>query len=67
MASSFKDDICWRKARLAARLILRARAARLSPRDQRLGAQFKRDPDVTERLIEQALASLSAKSPDAKV
>lgn len=56
-----KDELCWRKSRLAARIILRVRAGRLTPRDHRIGALLKRDPDVTDRLIEQALTSLGAR------
>ena len=57
-----KDDIYWRKARLAARIILRSRAGRLSSRDRRVGALLRRDPDVTDRLIYQALNFLTASS-----
>lgn len=50
-----RDDIYWRKARLAARIILRSRAGRLSARDRRVGALLRHDPGVTDRLIHQAL------------
>lgn len=55
-----KDDIYWRKAQLAARIIVRRRAGRLSERDCRLGAWLKRDSGVTNRLIDQALAAHNA-------
>lgn len=55
-----REDICWRKSRLAARIILRSRAGRLTARDKRVGALLKRDPGVTNRLLDQALASLHA-------
>ena len=61
-----KADKCWRKSRLAARLILRARAGTLTARDRQIGAQLKRDPDVTNRLIDQALASLQARRESQK-
>lgn len=58
---SLQADRHWRKSRLAARIILRARSGRLTPRDRRIGARLKHDPEVTDRLIDQALASLSAR------
>jgi len=57
-----KEDVCWRKARLAARIVLRARAGALTRRDRRLGSLLKSDPDVTNRLIDQALAALQARA-----
>lgn len=50
-----KPDRAWRKSRVAARLLLRKQAGRLNPRDQRLAARFSQDPEVTNRLIQQAL------------
>jgi len=58
---TMKDDVHWRRSRLAARIILRGRAGKLTPRDRRVGALLKRDPGVTDRLIDQALASLRAR------
>ena len=58
-----KDDIHWRKARIAARIILKTRAGRLTTRDRRIGALLKRDPGVTDRLIHQAINFLSAPAP----
>jgi hypothetical protein len=50
-----KADIGWRKSRLAARLLYRQAAASLCPRDQRMARLLRDDPQVTNRLIEQAL------------
>ena len=58
-----KNDIYWRKARLAARIILRSRAGRLTPRDRRIGAWLKADSGVTDRLIHQAMNFLAAPKP----
>lgn len=55
-----KDDLYWRKARIAARIILRARVGCLTPRDRRVGAWLKRDSGVTDRLIHQAMNFLTA-------
>ena len=38
---NYKDDIYWRKARIAARIILRSRAGHLTSRDRRIGALLK--------------------------
>jgi hypothetical protein len=48
-------DRCWRKARIAARILIREEQGRLTPRDVRLGHRFALDPGVTPRLIDQAL------------
>lgn len=53
-------DPDWRKSRIAARIILRKRAGHLYSRDIRLAKKFHDDPGVTDRLIDQALASFSA-------
>ena len=53
-------DPDWRKSRIAARIILRKRAHRLYRRDIRLAKKFYTDPGVTDRLIDQALASFAA-------
>jgi len=49
---------CWRKSRIAARLLLKNHWTR---RDQRLAQKLADDPAVENRLIDQALASLAAK------
>ncbi len=48
-------DSCWRKSRVAARLLLREQAGKLTPRDIALGRKLAADPGVTPRLIDQAL------------
>ena len=53
-------DPGWRKSRIAARILLRQRAGSLRPRDYRLAKMLARDPDVENRLIDQALASVGA-------
>ena len=52
---SQKGDRAWRKSRLAARLLLRKEIGRLSPRDEDLAKRLSQDPEVTNRLIQQAL------------
>lgn len=48
-------DPSWHKARIAARIWLKARQGKpLSPRDKRLARQLAADNGVTDRLIEQA-------------
>jgi hypothetical protein len=50
-----KADRAWRKSRVAARLLLRQEAGPLRPRDRALALQLRDDPEVTNRLIQQAL------------
>lgn len=50
-----KADIGWRKSRLAARLFYRQTKGPLSAGDQRLARRLREDPQVSNRLIEQAL------------
>jgi len=50
-----KLDSAWRKSRLAARLLLRKEAGRMRPRDQVLARRLSQDPEVSNRLIQQAL------------
>ena len=55
-------DPWWRKARIAARLLLkRERRRSWSSRDQRLAARLADDPGVTNRLIDQAVHSFTAR------
>jgi len=50
-----KLDPSWHKARIAARIWLKAKQGRqLSPRDRRLARTLAADKGVTDRLIEQA-------------
>jgi len=51
----------WRKSRIAARLLLRQEAGRITPRDAALGKILADDPAVTPRLIQQALDSFYAR------
>ncbi len=50
----------WRKSCIAARILLRARRGKLTPRDRRLAHDLAADPGVTDRLLEQAMACLTA-------
>ena len=53
-------DPSWAKSRIAARILRRARGNRLNPRDRHLARRLAKDLGVTERLIDQALASICA-------
>jgi hypothetical protein len=55
-------DTCWRKSRIAARILLREEAGRLTPRDVALGHKLAADPGVTPRLIDQALYGFSGRA-----
>lgn len=57
-------DSSWVKARIAARILLRRQSGHVSTRDARLAQQLAQDPAVTDRLIDQALASLCAGRKD---
>jgi hypothetical protein len=48
-------DTAWRKSRLAARLLIRKEAGRMTPRDQALARRLSQDPEVSDRLIQQGL------------
>ncbi len=50
-----KFDRGWRKARIAARLPYRKVAGPLNNRDRRLARRLAQDPEVENRLIQQAL------------
>ncbi len=55
-------DPWWRKARIAARLLLKKEAHQSwSERDKRLAEKLASDPGVTNRLIDQAVHSISAR------
>lgn len=55
-------DPYWRKARIAARLLLKRQAGLpWSSRDRRLARQMVDDPGVTNRLLDQAVHSLEAR------
>ena len=55
-----RRDPSWTKARIAARILMRQHAGHVSLRDCRLAKILANDPGVTERLIDQALASVCA-------
>ena len=48
-------DGAWRKSRLAARLLLKRETRALRPRELAIARQLSADPEVTNRLIQQAL------------
>jgi hypothetical protein len=54
-------DRCWRKSRIAARILLREEAGRLTARDVRLARMLAADVGVTSRLIDQALYGFSGR------
>jgi hypothetical protein len=54
-------DTCWRKSRIAARILLREEAGKLTPRDVALGRKFAADKEVLPRLIDQALYAFSGR------
>lgn len=55
-----KTNRCWRKARIAARLLLKKERQPWTARDRSLAAQLHDDPGVTNRLIDQAVKYLRA-------
>jgi hypothetical protein len=55
-------DPWWRKARITARLLLKREGGRAwSSRDRRLAVRFAEDPGVTNRLLDQAVHSITAR------
>ncbi len=54
-------DTCWRKSRIAARILLREEAGKLTPRDIALGRKLAADTGVTPRLIDQAIHGIRGK------
>jgi hypothetical protein len=61
--SPYKPSPIWRKNRLVARILLRKQNGRVSDRDIRLARQFKNDPEILDRLLDQAIHSLRAPCP----
>ena len=55
-----KINRCWRKARIAARLLLKKEHKPWNARDRALAEQFYHDPGVTNRLIDQAVKNFKA-------
>jgi len=60
--AKYKRDPCWRKNRLAARILLRRNQGQLRDRDIRVARHLQLDPAITNRLIDQALHSLQVKN-----
>ncbi len=54
-------DRCWRKSRIAARILLRHQAGKTTSRDVRLAQVLAADKGVTSRLIDQALYAFSGR------
>jgi hypothetical protein len=54
-------DTCWRKSRIAARILLREDAGKLTARDVVLGRKLATDRGVTPRLIDQAISGIRGK------
>ena len=50
-----RADGAWRKSRIAARLLICREARPLRPREQALARRLSDDPEVSNRLIQQAL------------
>lgn len=55
-------DRCWRKSRIAARILLRQEAGRLTARDIRLARMLAADRGVTSRLMDQAIYGLRGRA-----
>ena len=53
-------DASWVKARIAARILIRQRRGKVFSRDKRLARILADDRAVTDRLIDQAIASICA-------
>lgn len=53
-------DASWVKARIAARILIRQQRGKVLPRDKRLARILAEDDAVTDRLIDQAIASICA-------
>jgi hypothetical protein len=53
-------DPYWRRARIAARILLRKERGALTARDRRLAARLAGDPGVTGRLVDQAASFTTA-------
>ncbi len=58
----FLMDPHWRKARIAARILLRRERGPLRERDRRLASWLAQDPGVTNRLVDQAVSSITARN-----
>ncbi len=58
MKQTLPKPRCWRKSRIAARLLYRKLNGPLRPRDEKLARQLSKDPEVENRLVQQALYCL---------
>jgi len=58
VSANYKSGPCYRKNRLAARILLRRQEGRLCRRDILVARKLVRDPALSDRLIDQALHSL---------
>jgi hypothetical protein len=56
-----RHDTCWRKSRIAARILMRETAGKLTKRDVALGRKLADDSGVTPRLIDQAIHGIRGK------
>ncbi len=56
-----KENVHWRKAKLAALILERQERGTLGARDRRLAALLAQDEGVTDRLIHQAILSRRAR------
>jgi hypothetical protein len=54
-------DTCWRKSRIAARILLREAAGKLTARDVAVGRRLANDYEVLPRLIDQAIYGIRGK------
>ncbi len=59
-AEAKKIAKCWRKSRIAARILLREERGQLTPRDIRVGRVLGHDRGVTPRLLKQALDGIQS-------
>lgn len=55
-------DRCWRKSRIAARILLRHEAGKTTARDVRLAQILAADKGVTSRLIDQAIHGIRGRA-----
>ncbi len=55
-------DRCWRKSRIAARILLRQEAGKANARDVRLAQILAADNGVTSRLIDQAIHGIRGRA-----
>jgi hypothetical protein len=62
VVAKYKPDACWRKNRLAARILLRCNKGRLRDRDILLARSLQHDPALSNRLLDQALNALQVKN-----